>query len=199
MNYKIVRTDELYHGVKGMKWGVHKAVTVAGRLRNSPRVSSPYDRYGRPTSDMSGNRVTYDRNGRMKKVDPVMDTLRNTDRVHRKTSESVKKVAVAGMRTASYIKDKKSGKSESKTVSKKTQKKAAKDYKKAYNSKEIELYRRNSDSLEKLLGDAYFRKIDSIESEASKHARNYIKKKYNLSIDDINRGKKRIPSRMIKS
>ena len=96
MNYRIIYNDELYHhGVKGMKWGVRKAANAVSRMRQAPHLAPMYDRFGRPTTDIRGNRVKYDRNGRMKMVDPPMDTLRNADRQARKTSATIQKAAKA--------------------------------------------------------------------------------------------------------
>ena len=67
---------------------------------------------------------------------------------------------------------------------------ATKDYKKAYDSKEKELYRKNSKALEKATGDNYYKIVDSIQDQASSHAMSQVKNKYGItSPNDLNRKK----------
>ena len=81
---------------------------------------------------MAGNRITYDRNGRIRKVNPPMDTLRNADRMARRTSKGIAK-AVSGAKIAARnaqlkkasIADKRANTPEAKAARKARVKKAA--------------------------------------------------------------------------
>lgn len=78
----------------------------------------------------------------------------------------------------------------SSNISRKTKNAATKDYKKAYDSKEKELYRKNSKALEKATGDNYYKIVDSIQDQASSHAMGQVKNKYGItSPNDLNRKK----------
>ena len=84
----------------------------------------------------------------------------------------------------------KGGQKSSQPISSKTRKAATSDYKKAYDSKERELYSKHSKALEKAKGDNYYKLVDSIQDQASSHAMNQVKSKYGItSPDELNRKK----------
>ena len=102
-----------------------------------------------------------------------------------------KKAAATGAKIAKQqaVKNAKTSYKEAK-ASRKIKNAATKDYKKAYDAKETELYRKNSKALEKAKGDNYYKLVDSIQDQASSHAMNQVKNKYGItSPDDLNRKK----------